>query len=320
MSKVKNTTLGIFLLLTNLPPLIGQDNAQRMLLSSYKQMVYVELEGQYATVFKLGRVLDPGHSGFSIHYIDTLIMQPGINNVTYTGKRTQLSLIGNKYFLDLAGPGLKKDKQIELNTSDNVGRSYLEINNAYWWDVFVNLCNEINSRFKWQHYSFRGYNDIELGGNERLPFESFKVFADTTIGTLRKRLTAIHTDYTLIANEVINNIETIEYGLLKESLVKVGEKPEGSGYFNAIIQTVCKSRPEWFYQLAEDMPTKKEMMFNSVYGHKIVKNLKAVKTDSPVKKEFIKLKRKDRGFTFTVIGTSIAGAALLGFALLTLIN
>ena len=320
MLPVKYTLLITSLLFINHPSLNGQDNSERQLLSSTKKLVYVELDGQYGTVFKLDRVLDPGVSWLSIHYIDTLLKQSGPNGIVYEGKRTSISAIGKDLYLEFNNAGSKKRNRLKLNYPDSIEKAYGEINNAYWFDIFERLSSEINSRFKWQHYSFRGYHAIDLGGNDRLQFQTFKIFADNRISMLRDSLIAINSSYSSSTNEVINNIEKIEYDLLKNRLAELGESPGGSGYFNAIIQSVCKSRPEWFYQLAEDMPTKKEILFSSVYGHALVKKLKAVKTDSPAKEEFIKHKRRDRRFTFGAIGAALAGAALLGFSLFTLIN
>ena len=315
---LKHNTLAILLLLFSLQPIYSQQSSGKRMLSYYKQMVFVELAEQYATVFKLTRIIDPGVHEFSISYIDTLVKQPGSNDMVYEGKRNRLSLIGNDFYLETTNARSKNSYQVKLDYPDSVETVYRKINNAYWFDIFNRLSIELNSRFKWQSYSFRGYHNIDLEGNQRLPFNSFKEFADNRITILRDSLVATHSSYTSSTSEVIRNIGTIEYDMVKNRLVELSGAPAGSGYFNAIIQSVCKSKPEWFYQLADDMPAKKEAMFGSVYGHSLVKNLKAVKTDSPTKNEFIKYKRRDRRFTWGAIGTSLAGAALLGFALITL--
>jgi len=314
---LKNNTLAILLLLLNLQPSYSQQQPAKKMLSNYKESVFVEIADQYAMVYKLSRVFDIGYGGLTINYIDTLVKQTGITS--YTGKRARLSQNGNKYSLILEKLRSKKDRSVELNFSTSIEKDYREINRAYWMDAFVNLANEINTRFSWQHYSFRGFHKYDHGNQDLLPYEEFKILADKKINELRDSLISKHSNYTSITNEVINNFGSIEYSVLKRSLENFVEKQEYS-YFNIILQKVCKERPEWFYKLAEDMPSNKELMFSSVYGSSTVKKLKAVKTGSPVKKEFIKYKRKDRRFTFTAIGTSIAGAALLGFALLTLIN
>jgi hypothetical protein len=317
---VKYTLLFIPLLFISHLSLKGQDKDEIQLFSSTKKLVYVELHGQYGTVFKLYRISDPGVSGLSIQYIDTLHKQSGPNGIVYEAERTSITAMGKDLYLEFKNAGSKKGNQLKLNYPDSIETAYREINNAWWFDIFEKLSVEINSRFKWQHYSFRGYQNIDLGGNDRLPFQSFKTFADNRINMLRDSLVAVNSSYTSITDELINNIGNIEYGHLKMKLAELGESPGGSGYFNAVIQSVCESRPEWFYQLAEDIPTKKEILFNSVYGHALVKKLKKVKTDSPAKEEFIKHKRRDRRFTFGAIGAAVAGAALLGFSLLVLIK
>lgn len=317
---LKNKMLATLLFLLNFHPSYSQQHPGKKMLSYSKESVFVELADQYATVFKLGQFYDKGYNGPSIIYIDTLVKQTGINDESYTGKRAHLSQSGNKYYLKLERTGPKKHEAVELNLSNSVEKDYLEINRAYWLDAFIKLSIEINSRFSLQHYSFRGFHNFDHGNQDLLPYEQFKILADNKIKTLRDSLISKHSNYTSITNDVINNFGSIEYSLIKERLEKLGEKPEGYSYFNVILQRVCNERPEWFYKLAEDIPSNKELMFSSVYGNSIVKKLKAVKTDSPVKKEFIKYKRKDRRLTFTAIGTSIVGAALLGFAVITLVN
>ena len=319
MPIVKYAILSILMLLFNLHHLYSQQDHGKKMLSYYKESVYVELAEPYATVYKLGKVYDKGMYGLSINYIDTLAKQPGTTEGFYTGKRTQLSQSGNKYYLKLDKTGSKTNRPIELNLSDNIEKDYLEINKAYWMDAFVNLSTEINSQFSIQHYSFRGYNHFDMGNQQLLPYEQFKILADKKINELRDSLVFKHSNYTSITNEVLDNFRTIDYGFLKERIEKLGKTPDGFDYFNVIIKKVSSEKPEWFYKLAEDIPSNKELMFASVYGSSVVKKLKAVETDSPVKKEFLKYKRKDRRFTFEAIGISIMGAALLAFALLSFI-
>jgi hypothetical protein len=120
---------------------------------------------------------------------------------------------------------------------------------------------------------------------------------------------------------VIKNIGSIDYTSLKDSISKLPVKDESAkGYVGAIINSVCNNRPALFFKLAEDMPDRKEMLFEAFYDKETIRKLKAVETDSDAKKEFLKAKKKEKGFVVRAIAIAAAGAALLGFSIYVLVR
>lgn len=315
-----NRSLFILLLLIQFTNILAQNNNEGVFLSSTgkTQLTYVELTAQAGTVFKLGRWIDKGGSGYSMLTVDTILLHPGAPIFLLTGKTTTLQQTGNKLYLNLQDR--KRTKTIEMDTSSNIDEINSNLNNAYWWTNFLKMQDSINSTFKLQHYSFRnGFGIWESFANKTIYYKTFSTHADTRIKVIRDSITSIHTPYASLTNEVIKNIGAINYLSLKDSVAKLlMDSSSTGGYFGAIINSVSNNRPELFFKLADDMPDRKEMLFSAVNGRSTFAKLKAVETNTPAKKEFIKVKRKDRGFTFKAIGIAIVGAALLGFSVYAL--
>ena len=316
----------LLLFLTQLKIVQGQDSAGRVLLSAGKQLFYVELNGEQGTLFSLGRWLDIAGRGYSIIYTDTITKQAGTSEFLFAGDKTTIQQAGNKLYL--VAPQRKGTKKMEIDTTTNTILINTNINNAYWWDNFLKLCNDINSTFKMHHYSFHnGFALWKSFDNKSIYYKDFRVFADNRIKMLKDSIVAAQTPYVLLTNEIIKNIATIDYASLKDSVSKLSEivsklsagNVYKSAYFGTVINSICNNRPELFFKLAEDMPGKREMLFDAVSDKETLKKLEATATNSAVKKEFFKAKKRDKAFTVKMIGAAAAGAAVLGTCLYVLL-
>lgn len=298
----------------------GQISPDRVLLSADKGLFYIELDVEQGTIFNLGKWIDKGGSGYSIIYTDTITRQPETSGFLFAGDKTTIQQVDNKLYL--VAQGRKANRKIEIDTLSNTGLANTNINNAYWWSNFFQLCEDINSTFKMNHYSFRnGISFWNSFDNKDVYFKDFRIYADNKLKTIRDSIIAVQTPYVVLTNKLIANMATIDYASLKEGLLKLitGDLYRTT-YFAFVVNSICNSRRELFFKLAEDMTGKKEMLFDAVSDGKTIKKLKAVQSDSPAKKEFLKAKKKDRAFTAKMIGNAAAGAALLGACIYFLVR
>ena len=303
----------LLLFLTQLKIMQSQDSPGRVLLSADKKLFYVELNGEQGTLYSLGRWLDVAGSGYSIIYTDTITKQAETSDFLFTGDKSTIQQSGNKLYL--VAQHRKGTKKMEIDTSSNTALINTNINNAYWWDSFLKLCSDIN-------YSFRnGFGLWNSFDNKSIYHKDFRVYADSRIKMLRDSIVAVRAPYVLLTNEVIKNITTIDYASLKDSVSKlIAENLYQSSYFGTVINSICNNRPDLFFKLVEDIPGKKEMLFDAVGDKEAIKKLKATATNSAVKKEFFKAKKRDKAFTVKMIGNAVAGAVVLGTCVYFLIK
>jgi hypothetical protein len=301
----------------------GQDIQGQVFLSavSKKYLMYTELHGGRGTVFHLGWWLDKGGSGKTTIYVDTITRQPGTGGVLFSGKKTTLRQEGDKLYI--IAPINKKIKKIEIGAVSNTDAAYTDINNAYWWHHFNGLVDSIHSRFPMYGYSFRnGFGYWNSFQNKTSYYKDFQVYADAKIKLIYDSIAAVQTPYTSLTDSIIKSMAGIDYSSLKASLDKlpVRDSPE-SVYFSAIVKSVCLTRPELFFKLAEDMPDKKNLLFDvAVYDKEISDKLVMVETSSPAKKEFLKARKDEKSTTRKSIFAAIAGAALMATIAIALIK
>ncbi|MEI9808740.1 MAG: hypothetical protein WDO16_13265 [Bacteroidota bacterium] len=238
----------------------------------------------------------------------------------FTGDKATIREAGNKLYL--VAQHRKGTKKMEIDTVSNPDLANTHINNAYWWDKFFGLCKEINATFTLHHYSFR--NGIALWDsfdNKGIYYKDFKLYADSRIQTIRDSIIAAQTPYVALANELTANMATIDYASLKERLPNlITENSNRTEYFATVVHSICNNRPELFFKLAEDLPGKKEMLFDAVDDKETIKKLKAIESDSPAKKDFLKAKKKDKAFRTKMITNVALGAAVLGAGIFFLVR
>ena len=119
--------------------------------------------------------------------------------------------------------------------------------------------------------------------------------------------------YVSVTNSLVQNIETIEYGSLKDSLDKLpSASSPNSKYFSAVINEVAKRRPDYFFRLAEDFPDKRSAIFNSVENNKqVIAGLKAVEGHKDAKREFFRSKKFDKHMPIRIIVTTLVAVGII---------
>jgi hypothetical protein len=136
---------------------------------------------------------------------------------------------------------------------------------------------------------------------------------------MRDSVDAVLKPAAALTTDVTKRIETIDYASLKDSVAKLmNNLGGGNNDLATILNAVGKSRPELYFKLVEDMPDKKELLFDAIDSRAAVKKLKSVETNSVAKKEFLKNRKENTWFLVRTIGISVAGAALLTVAAIAL--
>ena len=297
----------------NFSLLFGQENKESILLETKgkTQLYYVELNTAGGSVFEMGNYLDKAGSGSSIRSTDTLTRKSDQSNVTYSGKRTRILNENGKLYLEIQG---KKTSRYKLDSVTNSATANSNLNNAYYLDHFIALCDELNKSYPLDHYSFRtGFTMWNSLDHKEIPHAEFKTYADFHLRELKDSITHVQDQYVLFTNTLIQNIKTIEYDALKDSLKKLPSESNSTGkYFGTVINEVAKERPEFFFKLAEDHPEKRKAIFNGVVADKkTMAGLKLVENHKDIKREFFREKRFDKGKPIRIIATSAVAALIV---------
>jgi hypothetical protein len=181
----------------------------------------------------------------------------------------------------------KKASKYQLDASTNTAAVNTNLNNAYFLDHFIALSDELNKAYPLNNYSFRaGFSRWNSLDNKEAPHAEFKNYADARLKEMRDSISQEQDKYVSVTNSLVQNIETIEYGSLKDSLDKLpSASSPNSKYFSAVINEVAKRRPDYFFRLAEDFPDKRSAIFNSVENNKqVIAGLKAVERHKDAKR------------------------------------
>lgn len=273
----------------------AQDDSGNSFLTSTgkRYLFYIDKHEDSATVFRLGYMLDKAGSGYYINFTDSMIRQAEGDDYNYKGEKSSLENKQDKLYLVFQDVFKHQAKRVELKTIAADKKIYSTINNGYWWRSFISLTEDLNTKFAWNHYSFRnGFPLWDSFDNKEIHYKDFILFTDEKINMLRDSISAAETVRTGLTKNIIDNISAIPYSALKESLSKLPYIYDGSAYFRKVIETVCINRPEVFFRLAEELPDLKMPMFSVAgFNRKAVKKLKATETTSPLKKEFFKRKK-----------------------------
>lgn len=274
----------------------GQNDSCRLYQASKGNYVvyHVELCKTSGTVFRLDYWVDKGGAGYLINFIDSLIKQSDTSKYLFVGQKTKIQNENNNKCLLCFNDYKDRQKSIEMTLTSDLQEAYRKINNGFWWNDFFKLCDSVDSKFVWQHYSFRnGFGLWNSFTNKEEYYIDFRLFVKKKTKDIKDSISKYHTAYTLTTTNILNSISTIEYSALKDSLVKLpAEWPYLSSYFSNVIKSICINRPELFFILADDMPDNKNLILGLADRDKeTIKRLKAIQTDSPSKKEFFKDRR-----------------------------
>lgn len=305
----------ILLLLSHLPA-PAQDGAGRIFFqtNSKKHLYYVDMDNSAAAVYDMGSYLDKAGTGYSIRKTDTLARQP---DGSYSGSISRIIRENNRLYLV---NGDNKVRKFRIDTVRSLTAFNNNLNNAYYLDSYFRMSKELNEAYPLSHHSFRnGYYTWKELPNKELDYLQFREFANNRIKNIRDSIGQLQHSRTALTNYIIQNIGTLEYSTLKDSLAKLSpEYAYPSGYYRAVINAAATQRPAYFFRLAEEFPANRSLIFSSVENNKeILGRMKAVEGHDEIKKEFFREMKFEKSIPYKIIGAYAALAGLITLLIVT---
>lgn len=296
------------------PALFGQQDADGVFLqtNSKTRLYYVHLNISIARVFQMGSYLDVAGRGYSIKEEDTLTRQA---DGTYSGNNIRMMLQENKWYLLTRS---KKPVKLVLDRAKNLKEVNHNLNNAYYLDNYFEMSNELNQSYRLNHHSFRnGFLSWKELPNQETDHFAFRNFADQQLKMIRDSISSTQNSYVSLMSGILQNLKTIEYDSLKDSLSKLPlVNGSVSRYYATVLNQLASQKPEYFFRLAEDSPALRSSIFSAVEDNEAaVQNLKTAKGHDEIKKQFF----KDRRFSKTMPYRIAAMYAVVGGLLTWLI-
>jgi hypothetical protein len=255
-----------------------------------KYTFFIDLKDRSGIVFVLEEWMDKGFGGYRLIFSDTLQRQDATAAYRYVGKSMKIQNEGGRAQLIFTGE-TSKPERLKIDTAYIQGDVLFKINNAYWWSGVVKVTEEINNKFPLHHYSFRNGLAIREGfRNKETDYGAFKKFADQKILAIRDSVERDQVAHTKITEDIVANISTMSYETLKDYTQKLPIEYE-TEYFSVVVNAICMNRPEFFFRLADELPKKKQQLFDAVDTNRIIlKKLSDAPINSPSKNEFFRIK------------------------------
>jgi len=246
---------------------------------------YVELNNEFAVVYKMGSYLDKAGTGSAISNIDTLIKT---SEQEFKGSNYLLSNQLNHFYLQSANA-----KKTNLIIEPDLSKVNTELNNAYFLKSYFDLSDKLNKEFPLYHYSFRnGYYAWNKLSERNTNHDEFIKRTDKEIKIVYDSISNKQKQLTNTANFIKENASKIDYSILKDSLSKLPiEYCPQSCYFSKSVYHIAKANPNNFYRILEDFPSNKTIIYFAVDDDKeVIKQLKQVQGFDKLKKEYLKKK------------------------------
>ena len=214
---------------------------------------------------------------------------------------------------------LKNGKIKDRNTFvakklENPSKVYEAINYTYWQTLYRKEIEKIESNYPlFREYRFRSYRPGDYAIWESMTFkqdnpETFELLAAERKKWLMDSL--VYTNNRLISlnDSIEKNIRTLTPEELKNNFLSrpVHVLPYDE-YQDVMLNTVAEKRPDLFLDLAEALPDEKAYLFGKIHERNAVKSLKKFETNTPVRKEYLKYRRRQN----FKAGLLITGAGLL---------
>ncbi len=283
------------LLSTVFTSLIAQQPTSEQLLIPVKKKygVFVSVHHDTAIVFKLNSIIDKAGFGYKLNLVDTAVKHSQAADGKYEGHFTTLTKEQDGIFVTVQENKNTKPQKIELqitNDDNKIKEVNNVINNGYWWTSFLEFSKEIQPQLPWYIFSWRyGFRFWELLPNRDIGYKEFKEFADNRLKEFGDSLVSAEFANARNTKHIIDNLANIDYETVRDLVSKLPALTYQQRYLSAVTNQVCVKRPELFFRLADDLPTKKQEMFYAVDRNKeTMTKLRAVETDSASKKEFFK--------------------------------
>lgn len=191
---------------------------------------------------------------------------------------------------------------------------YEAINHSYWDVLYRKTIENIESNYPhFREYRYRSYRPGDYLIWESMTYKQQTPKTFELLAAERNKLLAdslVQTNRQLISlnDSIEKNIHTLTLEELKNNLMSrpIHILPYDE-YQDVMLTIVAQKRPDLFFDLAETLPDEKNYLFNKAHPGDIFKSLKKFETDSPVKKEYLKYRRR-QNFKAALM---ITGAGLL---------
>ena len=197
---------------------------------------------------------------------------------------------------------------------ENPSKVYEAINHTYWQMLYRKEIEKIESNYPlFREYRYRSYRPGDYAIWESMTFKQDNPERFELLATERKKLlidSLVSTNNRLISlnDSIERNIQTLTPEELKINLLSrpIHVLPYDE-YQDVMLNKVAEKRPDLFLGLVEALPDEKAYLFNKIQERDAVKSLKKFETNTPIRKEFLKYRRRQ---SFKA-GLLITGAGLL---------
>ncbi len=197
---------------------------------------------------------------------------------------------------------------------ENHSKVYEAINYTYWQALYRKEIEKIESNYPlFREYRYRSYRPGDYTIWESMTFKqvnprTFELLAAERKKLLMDSLVAANNRLIALNDSVEKNILTLTPEELKNNFLSrpIHVLPYDD-YQEVILNTIAEKRPDLFLDLAEALPDEKAYLFNKIHERGAVKSLKKFETNKPIRKEYLKYRRKQN----FKAGLLITGASLL---------
>lgn len=262
----------------------ASDNRVYMQTSKKVNRYYVDLGDKDALVFEMKTFFHGPQVGYTIKGIDTLARQ---SDGLYIGGKTKVIKRKDKVFLI---QDAKERKEMPLvNVADRTAVN-TQLNNAYYMDQYLTMNKEINYTYPSWNASWDRFDTWQRLSNKEIDHKAFRVFTDERIKFMKDSIVEVQNRCTVLMNYLIQNVATINYISLKDSLEKL-PMDYLSSYSQKVVYMVAKEKSEFFFQLAKDStPDRRGHIFNSIGSRdkEVLTKLRLVEGHADMKKAFLK--------------------------------
>lgn len=250
------------------------------------RVYYISMDGQRSRVYQLGIMLDKAGKAWYLHQEDSLDLQPDGGFAS-----TRFSLIPQNGQYQLLVPG-KKEWRMTIKPEDPLVW-HKDLNQGYYFRNYIEMTDQLNAVFPSQHTSFRGsfYTWDSLSDRSQ-DITVFRNRTDQQLRHIRDSISSANKVYQSVTDRLLNGMAVITYPELLEGIRQLPPQWAGtSKYFSQVVEAVSIHHPDYFFQLAKDMPEHQQLIFSSASGKKENRRrLRAANADPAIKRLYWKHK------------------------------
>lgn len=208
---------------------------------------YVVLSDDSSFVYKLGAYISK--NGMCAAVLKTIPLWKDVNS-SYIGDSAAVVMEGGKHYLDLQMNKLRRGRLKEVH--DTVANN--DLNSAYFMANFFIVEKQLEDQYPLANISWSdGFNWLRNMPFLEIDYIVFRGFADEYLKEMSDSVVRINDRYTANMNYLLENIETISYAELNDSLDVLYSVPYFyKKYVNRIAKELSKKRPEYYITVGLD--------------------------------------------------------------------